>query len=78
MWWLRRGVTYFHTGAVSSVLVGRGVELAALLAACHEGPGGLVLVTGEAGSGKTRLLTELATRTVDAGGACRVWACGGR
>jgi DNA-binding CsgD family transcriptional regulator len=61
------GVTCFHTGAVSSVLVGRDVELAALLAACHEGPGRLVLVTGEAGSGKTRLLTELATRTADAG-----------
>ena len=65
--WLRLVATCFHTGAVSSVLVGRGVELSALIAACHDGPGRFVLVTGEAGSGKTRLLTEVATRVVGAG-----------
>ncbi|HET9138855.1 ATP-binding protein, partial [Actinophytocola sp.] len=45
-------------------LVGRQVELAALRAALDRtlaGTPGLCLVTGEAGVGKTRLLTELAT-----------------
>ncbi|GAA2898720.1 hypothetical protein GCM10010472_66380 [Pseudonocardia halophobica] len=48
-------------------LVGRSEELAALLDACHGGPGRLVLVTGCAGSGKTTLLEELTRRVTDAG-----------
>ncbi|HSK58461.1 MAG TPA: ATP-binding protein, partial [Actinomycetospora sp.] len=42
--------------------------MSALVGAALSGPGGLGLVTGEAGSGKTRLLEEVATR-VDAAGA---------
>ncbi|WP_433508153.1 ATP-binding protein [Pseudonocardia halophobica] len=48
-------------------LVGRSEELAALLDACHGGPGRLVLVTGCAGSGKTTLLEELTRRVAEAG-----------
>jgi DNA-binding CsgD family transcriptional regulator/tetratricopeptide (TPR) repeat protein len=44
---------------VCPVLVGRSAELAELRAACDAG-GGLVLVSGEAGIGKTRLLREFA------------------
>ncbi|MEU7818703.1 AAA family ATPase [Pseudonocardia sp. NPDC049154] len=48
-------------------LVGRSEELAALLDACHGGPGRMVLVTGCAGSGKTTLLEELTRRANGAG-----------
>ncbi|MCX6466165.1 MAG: AAA family ATPase, partial [Pseudonocardiales bacterium] len=43
-----------------SPLVGRRAELTALVAACRSG--GVTLVTGEAGIGKTRLLDEVAAR----------------
>ncbi|WP_344253546.1 AAA family ATPase, partial [Pseudonocardia hydrocarbonoxydans] len=43
-----------------SPLVGRRAELTALLSAC--GSGGVTLVTGEAGIGKTRILDEVAER----------------
>lgn len=43
-------------------LVGRADELSALLAHCASEPPGAVVVTGEAGVGKTRLLDELAGR----------------
>lgn len=49
-------------------LVGRADELSALLAHCASEPPGAVLVTGEAGVGKTRLLDELAGR-LRSGGA---------
>ncbi|MDD7939048.1 AAA family ATPase [Actinomycetospora lutea] len=49
-------------------LVGRAGELSALLARCVSEPAGAVLVTGEAGVGKTRLLDELAGR-MRSGGA---------
>jgi DNA-binding CsgD family transcriptional regulator/tetratricopeptide (TPR) repeat protein len=52
----------------SAPLVGRDAEVSALVGAALSGPGGLALVNGEAGSGKTRLLDEVATR-VDAAGA---------
>jgi len=48
----------------SSILVGRVVErarLAAALDAAEQGEPGLVLIGGEAGIGKTRLVTDLAT-----------------
>ncbi len=45
-----------------SALVGRRAELTALLAACTAPAGGITLLTGEAGIGKSRLLDELAER----------------
>ena len=50
-----------------AAIVGRSAELASLLAACHSGPGGVLLLTGCAGSGKTTLLEELRRRVTDAG-----------
>lgn len=54
----------------ASAFVGRQGELQAtlgLLAAARAGRGGLVLVTGEAGVGKTRLAVEVAGHADDAG-----------
>jgi predicted ATPase len=51
-------------------VVGRARELEQLglaLDAAHAGSGATVLVAGEAGIGKTRLASELATRARDAG-----------
>ena len=55
---------------VSPVLIGRGEELAVLTAALDRalaGETGFVLLGGEAGVGKTRLLRELSARAQDAG-----------
>jgi ATP/maltotriose-dependent transcriptional regulator MalT len=55
---------------VSPVLIGRGEELAALAATLDRalaGETGFVLLGGEAGVGKTRLLQELTARAQDAG-----------
>jgi DNA-binding CsgD family transcriptional regulator len=62
-----RGAGYASTGTVdvpvrASVLVARARELAALREAvdrAHQGAGGVVVVTGEAGVGKSRLLAEV-------------------
>lgn len=59
-------------GSVPTVFVGRDTELAELLEVLHQadaGAGSLVLVAGEAGVGKTRLVEEVARRA--AGGV--VW-----
>ena len=55
-------------------LVGRDVELATIVDAWHlaaAGSGGALLVAGEPGIGKTRLLDEAASRVASAGGV--VW-----
>ena len=57
-WWVVLGAV-----SASTPLIGRDQELAAarrLHAAARNGAGGLLVVTGEAGIGKTRLLAELA------------------
>ena len=56
-----------QVGPGAARLVGRDDELGVLVAAALSGPGGVTLVTGEAGSGKTRLLDEVATRAAAAG-----------
>jgi DNA-binding CsgD family transcriptional regulator/tetratricopeptide (TPR) repeat protein len=57
----------------SEIFVGRQSELGELeqaLAAARDGHGAAILITGEAGIGKTRLVSELATRAREA--ACEV------
>ncbi|HEX5898627.1 MAG TPA: ATP-binding protein [Solirubrobacteraceae bacterium] len=64
----------------SPVFVGRTNELAELIAAmtrAAEGAPGLVLVGGEAGVGKSRLISELATRAVHGGLRVAVGQCVG-
>lgn len=61
-----------HTGSMqagpgAAPLTGRDDEVAALVGAALSGPGGVTLVAGEAGSGKTRLLDEVAVRVAAAG-----------
>jgi hypothetical protein len=59
------------------VLVGREAELATarrLLDASKVGEGGLLLVTGEAGIGKSRLLAEVAALAEVVLVAARAWA----
>jgi hypothetical protein len=54
----------------SPVLVGRGSELATELRLVHSaarGQGGTLIVTGEAGVGKSRLVAELSARAAEAG-----------
>ncbi|MFC5140982.1 ATP-binding protein [Actinomycetospora rhizophila] len=56
-----------QAGPGSAPLVGRDDELGALVAAALSGGGGVTLLAGEAGSGKTRLLDEVADRAARAG-----------
>jgi DNA-binding CsgD family transcriptional regulator len=59
-------------------LVGRGAELARLVSAvagARAGSPGAVLLSGDAGVGKTRLLTELARRARDSGATVLVGHC---
>ena len=52
----------FHQSVVCPILIGRSAELTALyncLEAAARGQGGVVLLCGEAGIGKSRLVTEL-------------------
>ncbi|MDD7932994.1 ATP-binding protein [Actinomycetospora straminea] len=56
-----------QAGPGAAPLIGRDDEVAALVAAALSGPGGVTLVAGEAGSGKTRLLDEVAVRATAAG-----------
>jgi DNA-binding SARP family transcriptional activator/tetratricopeptide (TPR) repeat protein len=66
-----------ETGGRSAPMFGRARELAALAAswsAARVGRGRVVLVTGEAGIGKTRLIGELARRADNAGGRVAVGA----
>ncbi|HLV76271.1 AAA family ATPase [Actinomadura hallensis] len=60
-------------GTVSSVFAGRSAELAALRAARERASAGepaAVLVAGEAGGGKTRLVTEFTRDLRALTGAC--------
>ncbi len=52
----------FHQSVVCPILIGRNAELTALqecLEAAARGQGGVVLLSGEAGIGKARLVAEL-------------------
>src|SRR6188472_4341926 len=63
---------------VSPVLVGREAELTALTGALDSAIGGeptLVLLGGEAGVGKTRLVAEAADRAREAGARVLMGAC---
>ena len=65
-------------GSTDKPLVARGAELARLTAAVERartGSPGAVLVGGDAGVGKTRLLTELGRRARDAGATVLVGHC---
>src|SRR6185503_13993409 len=63
---------------MSPVLVGRELELARLAAALQRAAAGevtTVVVGGDAGVGKTRLVSELGTRAEAAGMRCLVGGC---
>src|SRR5437764_1566440 len=71
-------------GLVSPVFVGREQELAGLMSALQTAVAGepaVVVVGGEAGVGKTRLVEEAATRALDSGARVLTGSCielGGR
>jgi DNA-binding CsgD family transcriptional regulator len=65
-------------GLVSPVFVGRGAELTALVAALEsavQGEAAVVLIGGEAGVGKTRLVEEAAERTRASGARVLTGSC---
>ncbi|WP_141923638.1 AAA family ATPase [Haloactinospora alba] len=52
-----------HAPAANSALIGREAELQSLLSHARTGSGATLLLGGDAGVGKSRLLTEFTTRT---------------
>ncbi len=73
-----RGEAGFDAAVGSGSFVGRGAELATLQAAAARaaaGRGGIVLVTGESGIGKTRLVHEAAVRAEALGARVLVGRC---
>src|SRR5580658_9376956 len=73
----RWGYSVVVTGPEASVLIGRHAELAVLdelIAQASAGVGGIVLLSGDPGVGKTRLAREASERAAGAvvsWGACR-------
>ena len=55
-------------GSTDDLFVGRGDELASIAAAAARHAGGVVLITGEGGAGKSRLLDRAARRLAGSAG----------
>ena len=78
---MRSAVAGPHTHLVarrvtSSALIGRGNELTAAVDAAtsvHRGQARMMLIAGDAGIGKTRLVTELCSRAGQAGMLTARW-----
>ena len=71
-------VARMQPGLVSPVFVGRGAELARMVGAVESamaGDSAVVIVGGEAGVGKTRLVEEAAARARDAGARVLMGSC---
>src|SRR3982074_1581829 len=71
-------ISQMQPGLVSPVFVGRGAELASMLAAFESAVMGdptVVIVGGEAGVGKTRLVEEVAARARDADARVLIGSC---
>ena len=63
------------TQARDDLFVGRGDELRAIAAAAARHAGGVVLITGEGGAGKTRLLDRAAAHLAEAGWTVVTGSC---
>lgn len=76
--WQRRAILIGIASATNSVLIGRAEELgrlSALLERAERGQKAVALVAGDAGVGKTRLLSELAQRAQEVGARVLVGGC---